>query len=191
MLATEARRLTSTRLDLRGYDVDDAAAVWAAIEESRASLCRWVPDIGRRRTQDEVRAGLAQVARANARGQRLVLGLWTRDSGTFVGEVGVYDIVRARGLGEVGYWLRATARGQGYATEALGALVEHARDALGLRTLEAHIGSDNHASRRVAEALGFQVTRHRSAVPFWDGAGDAILVHTLELSTSNRGPQPG
>jgi RimJ/RimL family protein N-acetyltransferase len=72
------------------------------------------------------------------------------------------QLVGACGLGrrpsgsvELGYWIARSFWGQGYATEACGALVEIAR-ALGLASLEGSHFVDNPASARVLEKLGFE-----------------------------------
>jgi RimJ/RimL family protein N-acetyltransferase len=57
---------------------------------------------------------------------------------------------------EIGYWLGVPHWGQGYATEAARALVDHAFEDLGLERLEAGARVSNPASRRVLEKCGFQ-----------------------------------
>lgn len=69
-----------------------------------------------------------------------------------VGGIGFGDY---RGEVEVGYWIAAGYRGQGYALEALRAVVDQART-LGHRKLVAKHFADNEASIRVLEAAGFQ-----------------------------------
>jgi ribosomal-protein-serine acetyltransferase len=59
-------------------------------------------------------------------------------------------------LGEIGYWLRTDATGQGYVTEAGRAMVDFSFDTLSLERLELVAGVENHASNRVAEKLGFR-----------------------------------
>ena len=59
---------------------------------------------------------------------------------------------------EIGYWLGAPHWGQGYATEAVRALIDHAFTALALERLEAGARISNPASRRVLEKCGFQWT---------------------------------
>ena len=75
--------------------------------------------------------------------------------------LGAPQLVGACGLGrrpsgsvEMGYWIARPFWGQGYATEACGALVEIAQ-ALGLGSLEGSHFVDNPASARVLEKLGF------------------------------------
>jgi RimJ/RimL family protein N-acetyltransferase len=57
---------------------------------------------------------------------------------------------------EIGYWLGVPYWGQGYATEAVRALIDHAFTELALERLEAGARVSNPASRRVLEKCGFQ-----------------------------------
>ncbi len=59
---------------------------------------------------------------------------------------------------EIGYWLGVPYWGQGYATEAVRALIDHAFTDLALERLEAGARVSNPASRRVLEKCGFQWT---------------------------------
>jgi len=56
---------------------------------------------------------------------------------------------------ELHYWIRSDHAGRGLTTEACHALVAWARDELGLARLTLWAGRENHASRRVADKLGF------------------------------------
>lgn len=56
---------------------------------------------------------------------------------------------------ELHYWIRTDHAGRGLTTEAGRALIEWARDELRVRRLTLWAGTENHASRRVAEKLGF------------------------------------
>src|SRR5689334_1973752 len=62
---------------------------------------------------------------------------------------------RASGAVELGYWIARAHWGHGFATEAVNALVDMAR-ALHLPSLEAGHFTDNPASGRVLEKLGFR-----------------------------------
>lgn len=73
-----------------------------------------------------------------------------------VGGIGVARLPDVGRLtGTVGYWLGPTARGRGYATEALSALVEHVFAQTDLQRLEARVFEWNPASCRVLEKAGF------------------------------------
>lgn len=56
---------------------------------------------------------------------------------------------------ELHYWIRSDHAGRGLTTEACRELIDWARTSLQLRALTLWAGRENHASRRVAEKLGF------------------------------------
>ncbi|HEY1744749.1 MAG TPA: GNAT family N-acetyltransferase [Granulicella sp.] len=56
---------------------------------------------------------------------------------------------------ETGFWVRKSAQGRGFATEATNALLRYAFGALGMRRVGITHSSGNEASRRVVEKLGF------------------------------------
>jgi RimJ/RimL family protein N-acetyltransferase len=91
-------------------------------------------------------------------------GAWNPDWGMYV-LVRTEDGVAVGGIGwhgppsagvvEVGYDLSESARGQGYATEALRSLTGWALDQAGVAVVVARTEEDNVASQRVMERAGF------------------------------------
>lgn len=74
----------------------------------------------------------------------------------FIGTVGVH---LGRGeVPEIGYWLGVPYWGQGYATEAVRAVIDYAFEEFGSKELRAGARVVNPASRRVLEKCGFQWT---------------------------------
>ncbi len=73
-----------------------------------------------------------------------------------LGITSLHRIDWARRCAGVGYWIRSSAWGHGFATEATQATIEHAFRDLGLHRLEVHIAPENRASLRVVEKLGFR-----------------------------------
>ena len=73
--------------------------------------------------------------------------------------IGVCGIdLREASTPELGYWIGAPHWGQGYATEAARAVIDHAFTDLGHEALQAGARVSNPASRRVLEKCGFQWT---------------------------------
>lgn len=58
---------------------------------------------------------------------------------------------------EIGYWLRASAQGQGFMSEAVAALSRMAFEQLRARRVEIRMDENNRASRAVAERCGFEL----------------------------------
>jgi RimJ/RimL family protein N-acetyltransferase len=84
-----------------------------------------------------------------------VLFLITQRDQTVMGACGITTLADQP---ELGYWLGAPYWGQGYATEALHALIDYAFTDLGHDALQAGARVTNPASRRVLEKCGFQWT---------------------------------
>lgn len=81
--------------------------------------------------------------------------------GTAVGNVTLSVADRHRAY--VNYWLLPEHRGEGYATEAVRLVVDHAFDSLGLERVAAWVVAFNDDSRALLERLGFVhegTTRH-------------------------------
>jgi ribosomal-protein-alanine N-acetyltransferase len=170
--------LIGPRIVLRPYRLADTQAVWEAIDESRASLERWVPDIGCRRTPSDVRIGLESLL-SDSR-DRQIFAICDRAGGGILGEVGLYSVDWPNGCGEIGYWLRETARQRGYMAEALQLVIGHATHGLGLRRLEAHIAPDNTYSVRSVERQGFRVDRPRAPMAGLDAVAASIVIYARE-----------
>ena len=72
--------------------------------------------------------------------------------------IGACGIVLQDAVPELGYWLGVAHWGQGYATEALHAVIDYAFTDLAHEQLQAGARVTNPASRRVLEKCGFQWT---------------------------------
>jgi RimJ/RimL family protein N-acetyltransferase len=105
-----------------------------------------------------------------AAAEALIRGIGARDC--FVGarhEARLIGVVGAHLEGddrvEIGYWIGRDWRGQGFATEAAGAVVAQLRRDFPARRIIAECRPDNDASWRVLEKLGFRATGAAGARP--------------------------
>ena len=58
---------------------------------------------------------------------------------------------------EIGYWMRADAVGQGYATESTAALTRVAFEVADVERVEIHCSTENHASAAIPRKLGYSL----------------------------------
>jgi len=74
--------------------------------------------------------------------------------------IGIADLFRRspHATLEIGYWMGKPFWGTGYMTETCQALMDEARNTLGVKALVAGVFADNPASIRVLEKLGFKLT---------------------------------
>jgi RimJ/RimL family protein N-acetyltransferase len=162
---------------LRPWRQDDARAVYLACQDRE--LQRWVPVIPRPYTHDDAHAF---VTGAGGPGRH---ELAITERGQVVGSIALR--VNDSNTGRIGYWCTSEARGRGITTRALRRLCRHALEELGLARLELVTDTDNVASQRVAEKVGFQregVLRSHLAHP--DGRRrDSVIFSLLpgELSS--------
>jgi RimJ/RimL family protein N-acetyltransferase len=149
-----ASRLTFR--EMTDADLDDMAALLGDKDVMRFYL--------RPMTRSEARDW---IARNQRRYRDHGFGLWiinVRDSGEFVGDCGL-TLQPVDGVDEleVGYHVRTSMQGQGYATEAAAASRDFARDVLRASRLIAIINPLNVPSQRVAAKIGLKAEKRATA----------------------------
>lgn len=88
-------------------------------------------------------------------GRMLCWAIAEREGDRLIGSTTLFAINREQGRAEIGYALRASHWGHGYAQEALRMVLGHAFGTLGLRRIEADIDPRNAGSCRLVERMGF------------------------------------
>jgi RimJ/RimL family protein N-acetyltransferase len=144
--------------------------------------------MGRLRTVDDVRAGLTNLTSVPR--ERMIFAVWDRAQERFLGEVGIYAIDRSQSVGEVGYWLRATARRHGYLSEAIDVLLQRLVMSGLLHSVKARIPFENHASRRVVERFGFSIAAQFCSRREWEACTGNMLLYTRRLAKEFSGVAP-
>lgn len=165
--------LETPRLRLRPYEAADAAVFFAVLDQSRARLQLSFPD--RLRAVPTLAAAAGQLglfAQDWRTGRFYVFGIWHRESQAYLGDI---CIMPQRGdQAEIGYYLAQVAEGQGYAREALGAIVQFGFEQVRATRLLIRCFADNERAQQVAQAHGFQLlTMEEPERPwfrfsFWD-----------------------
>jgi RimJ/RimL family protein N-acetyltransferase len=146
--------LRSARLVIRPYRPDDAAAVFAAIDESRTLLAPWLPWVHSHRDIGDTRDFCTRAAAGYLLRNNLDLGIFDARDGAYLGGIGLRPDWRAR-VFEIGYWVRGAATGHGYVSEAVRLLARLTFEALGANRLMIRCDARNERSRHVPERLGF------------------------------------
>jgi RimJ/RimL family protein N-acetyltransferase len=163
----------SERLILRSPRPGDGAALHDAVTESLAELRPWEPWA---HVEQSVAASEAYVRQAHAdflTRRNLALHLLSRDDGSLVGSSGLHHIEWSIPKFEIGYWIRTSRTGQGYATEAARRIADFAFAELAAERLEIWCDARNERSAAVARRAGFEletrVPRNRR-----DPSGDLV-----------------
>lgn len=107
------------------------------------------------RNSPAVFATMLRQQKSEAKAGRL-LPFFVHLDGRLCGAVTVGAVTRgAFDSAYVGYWVDERVAGRGVTTLALGLVIDHCFDAVGLHRIEANVRPENAASRRVVEKLGF------------------------------------
>lgn len=102
-----------------------------------------------------------------------------------IGEVSLFRTEHDRG--EIGYWLVPEARGEGYATEAVSLLLDHAFETSGRHRVYARVVDFNEPSKALVERLGFtEEGRLREHVFLEGGYRDVVYYGLLREEWDGR-----
>lgn len=145
-------KITADRLDIREYGPADLAL--AEELQSRGEPEPLPP--GAPSSPGDLTAWLADgVHQPRHAGNGVHLMMLDRASGRIVGSISLFHADWEVRSAEIGYGVRGDQRGQGYASEALGAVARWALTEGGIQRAWLTANTDNVASVRVAEKAGF------------------------------------
>ncbi|MEM7332843.1 MAG: GNAT family protein [Chloroflexota bacterium] len=145
----------SERLLIRGPLPGDGKVVRPAVLESVDELRPWMPWAMNIPDEDGYEALVRQwhldfMARKN-----LILFLFHKETGQFIGGSGLHDINWTVPRFEIGYWVRSTMARQGYIMESTQAITNFAFDVLKAERMQIRVDSENYKSAAIPPKLGY------------------------------------
>lgn len=149
--------LTTERLKLRPMSEADIPAYFAVFSD---------PEVARYWSREpwtdiaQAEESLRAIKADCDDGSGVRFGIELLSSGEMIGDAGLHHFFDQNRRCEIGYALASRHWGQGYATEALRAIIRYGFDALDLNRIEADIDPRNIGSSRVLEKLGFRKEGH-------------------------------
>ena len=147
--------LEGERLSVRPYREEDAAALYEAVSESRDHLRTWLPFADKHQNVDESRAWINSVRAQWILRENMNCGIFEAGNGAFLGGIGLHVHSWTIRYFEIGYWLRKSAEGHGYMTEAVQKLTDFALGDLLANRVEIKCDERNANSANVARRLGY------------------------------------
>jgi RimJ/RimL family protein N-acetyltransferase len=168
------------RIVVRRWRDDDAPLLFDAIMESQAHLRRWLPWAGTYQTVDDAIEYVRRQSGHWSLREEVGVGIFARDDGRLLGGSGFhvhnYDLPSF----EIGYWLRHSAEGHGYMSEAIRLLTAFLFDTFGAQRVMIRCDAANRRSGAVAERLGFPLegTRRHDSLRA-DGTIRDTLVYAM------------
>lgn len=148
-------QIVGLRLLVRPYQAGDGGALYEAVSEDRAHLRQWLPWVDKHAS---LAASEESARRMHARWQSredLTVGIWEQSSERLLGGSGLHRCCWEVPSFEIGYWLRRSAEGHGYMTEAVGLLCALAFGTLDAQRVVIRCDKENTRSAAVAQRLGF------------------------------------
>src|SRR6266404_5249981 len=139
---------------IRAYRQEDTDALYAAVRESIAEVSPWLAWCHEDYSIEESREFVSSREKSAADGEWYSFGVFEKDSGRFLGGVGLNFINRVHLMANLGYWVRTSSVGRGVATSATRLAARFGLEELGLHRIEIVVAVDNLASQRVAEKAG-------------------------------------
>ena len=170
--------LTSQRVLLRPYRLEDASVVFAAAMESVDTVGRWMPWCHAGHTEAESIAWIEKCHAMWQSGEAYEFAMFD-STDEYVGGAGLNQFHRLHNLANLGYWVRQSRQRRGLATAAVRILAKFGFETLRLTRIEIVAASENSPSRRVAERAGAQfecIARNRLII---HGVPLAAAVHSL------------
>jgi ribosomal-protein-alanine N-acetyltransferase len=179
------RTLQSDRLVLEPVDARNARELWRILGAPDLRRYQDIPRLRAEEFERQVRSRPRSLqARVTGRFEWLVRRGQPLES---IGWVSLRVNERSPDVGEIGYSLIEAARGAGYATEALKAVVDEAFSASELGELQACCVPDNTASRRVLDRAGFAELRLLRGGAMIRGRHVDVLLYSVGRAQWTRG----
>jgi RimJ/RimL family protein N-acetyltransferase len=148
------------RLLARTATEADAPALHEALAESAHELREFLGHLPWVKAEPTLEAALTRCRAAQAfflQRTDLVWFAFEKGSGKLVGSVGLHRSEWSVPKTEVGYWLRTSATGKGYASELVNAATDWALHTLGAQRVSLVTDEANQASIAVANRCGFEL----------------------------------
>lgn len=151
--SVDALTLTDGTITLRVWSLDDVSEVHRMVQDPEIPRFMAIPA---NQTIEGTADWIGSRAAATASGDDYSFAVEDAATGALLGAIGVERSKDDAGIGEIGYWVAAEARGQGVAQRSVRLVSGWAFEAMALQRLEITAHPHNSASRRVAEACGFE-----------------------------------
>ena len=160
MLATKKRphvpeQFETERLIIRAPQPGDGKAINDAIRESLEELRPWMPWARVVPSIAESETFARESALRFRNREDLLLCLFRKSDGLYLGGSGLHNIAWDVPRFEIGYWIRTSALGQGYVTEAVNGITNMAFDKLNAVRMEIRCDARNQRSAAVALRAGY------------------------------------
>ena len=141
--------ISTERLTIRPIENDDCEAIHRYAGDPSIDMMMFFPNETIEETKKFVEFAVSEWAKDEPEDREYVVLL----NGEIIGGVNLEKFGDER-VFEIGWTIRNDMRGNGYATEAAKALMDHAFEELNAEVVQAHCDSRNRASEKVMRKIG-------------------------------------
>ncbi|REK05413.1 MAG: N-acetyltransferase [Planctomycetota bacterium] len=146
--------LEGESIRLRPFVLADAEEVCEAVCASKTEIAPWMPWCHEEYSIADTREFLGSRAEAFQKTGEYTFAIVEKASGRIVGATGLNEFDPATLSANHGYWLRTSATGHGYATQAARLVLRWGLETLRLERIEIMIAKENTRSHAVAKRAG-------------------------------------
>lgn len=146
--------LTDGVVVLRPFEFGEEIGLYNAVRESLTDLNPWMTWATERYTADTARDYIAVVRAEWSRGTMYAFAIANAGTNEIMGGCGLSHFHPIYKFCNLGYWVRSSRRGNGYAGRAARLAAKFAFERANAIRVEIVVAKDNHASARVAEKTG-------------------------------------
>lgn len=147
--------ICSDRTVVRCYRPGDGAGMFEAIDESREHILPWMPWGAMHGAPADSERYVRNCGGLWTLRQDLPMGMFDKATGRFIGGCGFHRIDWNVRSFEIGYWVRKSAQGMGYVTDAVRLQTGYAFDNLNANRVLIRCSTKNFRSEAVARRAGY------------------------------------
>ena len=173
--------LTEGCVRVQAYREDHIDPLFAAVSESIPDVSRYETWCHPGFTREEAAEYVNWWRKAWEARSAFYFAVIEEETGELVGSCGLSGICEEHRRAGLGYWIRSSRTGHGFATDAARAVMRFGFEDLDLARIEVEVSVDNTASLRIAEKLGCVregVLQQRLILP--SGPTDTVMFALLQ-----------
>lgn len=178
------QNIATERLILRPLEAADSEDIFQL--RSNSEVIKYV-NRPLSRFESEAVAFIKIITENVAKNQSAYWGIALPETNRIIGTICLWNLEAENFRGEIGYELMPAFQGKGYMQEAVKAVVDYGFNTLKLHTITAWFHSDNMASQKLLEKLGFKQEAYFKDSVFYNGKFSDMIVYTLFSSADRAG----
>ena len=175
--------LETVRLTLRKISMKDAGEIFAIRrdESTMKYICR--PLI---QSVSEAQKLIGEIQDNIRNSTSIIWGISLKNDPRLIGTIGFRRIDKNNLRAEIGYVLSADSWGNGYASEAITAVIKYGFSGMGLHSIEGRVNPDNNDSSKVLLKQKFVKEAHFREDMYFNGEFRDTEVYTLHKPKTER-----